>query len=437
MNLDEFPEAENVELGPASFFKEDARVDGKPVFLDRSGNPNTHGRFRASALIVTWPECGYTLEQYVSKMKQTFGSTEGKPEAIEKWAICKELYKKKKQDGSDWYHFHMFLQFNPPRQIRPTSLDQFCGTHPNLKQVQASAKDYAQVAGYLMKAGNFQMGMSTGKEDPVGTSLWTPDLRLQTWTIGILSKKDENKEKVRRQKEAEEIWELCNAEFASPFEIVAKYPHRALNSFNKIKDLVDFCTEARAVNAPLNGKRQLVAKDGVNCLNSPWVATIIDWWKQRFPDPDQDYRKATFPIRHKQLFIQGEPGCGKSTFCSEIFLSYRAYLGQQEADNWYAWRDWTYELMVFDEPAPLQIFSWLQVTCGAPCVLKLKLQRGQSRKTQRIPIVVSSQHDWRGLYNYAEATPTKQRDIVALEDRFTMVKIPSGKNIMNYLEFTK
>lgn len=333
-------------------------------------------QWQAKNLFFTWPQCDETKEVVLSRIRELFGSR----------LLTAIVAEEKHQNGDP--HLHAFVSLSEPYRCRSNQeLDALAGQHGNYQ----AARSPRQVIRYVTKGGNYLLhgkdqewlssyleGKSSATSEVHSALLKGVPLkqviRENPWTLRCVRQLEAALPYLQTSTRAEKDWVSCLPGIGSPTE------HEA-----------ELCT---------------------------WFNTNVGTGKNR------KHR----PIRTPQLWIQGPPGCGKTSLIQRLQRMLSIYLISDEEFQ-STWNDDVYDLAVLDEYNTARktitfLNRWLDGS-----MMPLAKKGGQTVKKQNVPTVILSNHSPREVYHkIADSHPVV---LEALCQRLQIITIPDGHGLHN------
>jgi len=265
-------------------------LPGKPA-LSPVGVKTVSQKFRIAAkrLFLTYPQCAVSKEVALQRILSVW------TERLE-WAIVAEESHK---DGTP--HLHCILSFHTKSNFKSADFADFVGEkHGNYQSVKSLKKCMA----YVKKCQHFVVhGVP-----PEDSTLKKPVAHLV--------------EMIQAGSRLSEIWNE---------EPVAFFLHG-----RKVKEMLAQVQEWTALSQRL----PWLLPTAASIYDSPQIASVQLWLEQNVRVPRV--------FKQPHLWIQGNPGIGKSTFLRDLQLRLQTFEPEQSNHYWDGWSD-DVELVVFDE----------------------------------------------------------------------------------------
>lgn len=301
--------------------------------------------------------------------------------------IGKELH----QDGEP--HLHLVVAFRETFRVNSAGFWDFvCNKHGDYRTVGRKAADKRRTINYVLKEGDTLVHGLTPEQ--------LEELRKEPAKRGIAQLYADIKDGHRG------------------LDLIERNPAQALQ-LKRIKELVALVESTAASEAVLAHFFSAVVYDLGHPMATglqqppPGATQLINWLNDnlggsRFPDR---------PIRAKQLWLVGTPGCGKSTFIGKLMGMLNTYVIAKEnfQDEW---RNGEFDLAIVDEFRGELPMSWLNSWLDGTRVALRRKGIAPILKTQNIPTIICSNFKPHEVYENAKPVVLE-----ALEGRLEVVEV--------------
>lgn len=345
-------------------------------------------RLQTNILFLTYPQCSLSKERVAQELCRKIPDI--------KWLkVVRESH-----GQTTGVHLHALLYLGTRLRTRDARFADIDGHHGNY----ASVRNFTAAIKYL------------DKEDTAPLILTLGDAPFVTRALEQLSRQVQTTGRTRgaKRKVTADIAQWLRE--GRPVKSVAKSEDPQVSSWMLMnsRKAVEFARMA----AP-EETRSLFPK--VNFSPTPVVRKIQLWLGTRWS------MSGSAPIKSPQLWIQGPPSCGKTTFSEVLIRCLKVYCVIPN-DKWYDGFDEDTEMMIFDEFGPewkLPLFQLNRLIDGSTVPLP---QRGVppfiKKATQNIPCLILSN------YSPEECFPNvSEVAMQALLSRLTIVVVPEGEFI--------
>jgi len=219
-------------------------------------------------------------------------------------------------------------------------------------------------------------------------------------------------------------------------DILKEFPHRAVSNLAHIRSLANFHANARM-------------HDDLDAQRKPWKGVAISKeWLRKHPFYDtncvskichwlnNNINEKKRPIRTRQLFIVGRPGCGKSTFLTQLEERLKVFPWPRHETFVDGWRDHKYDVATVDEfGGGMPFHTLLHILDGGTYSVP---QKGKAAviKRHNIPFIICSNKQADHCYTeYLNKNPECLGTLSGPKGRLLEVRIEDGVNLADAIEF--
>jgi len=218
--------------------------------------------------------------------------------------------------------------------------------------------------------------------------------------------------------------------------ILDTFPHRAISNLSQIKALCNFY--AHQYDSERLNRERLPWK-GV-AINKEWlrkhpfydtncVSKICHWLNNNINEKKR-------PIRTRQLYIVGRPGCGKTTFLKQLESRLKLFAWPRHETFVDGWCDFKYQVATIDEfGGGMPFHTLLHVLDGGTYSVP---QKGKAAvmKRHNIPFIICSNKQADACYTeYLNKNPECLGTLSGPKGRLLEVRIEDGVNLADAIEF--
>lgn len=329
--------------------------------------PNTF-RFNSLTLYATFPKCPTQKEVLVQNAQTKWGETPG----ITWYIACNENH----EDGD--VHSHILIKFASKINVRTADFADFLSYYDGNKYHgnYQSARNVNDIIKYIKKDGNYIAHPDTPEA--------SNKAKLSSTVAAML------------------------LEGKTMYEINKFDPGYTLVNLKKILEYKVFLTEELAAQG--ESIKRLPIPMEYEHFTHPCSRIIMTWLN------DNLYRRDR-PIRSKQLWIKGQPGCGKTTFSDLLSKINRVYFACYENDNFDGYSDDKFDMIIFDEYKSQKKITFLNSVIDGQ-TKRLNQKYGGTIKKINLPVIFFSNFLPFEAYSKAPAIT-----LDAFTDRLSIVEI--------------
>ena len=372
--------------------------------IAKTGENVTVGRFSATRLLLTFPQNPSPKEHVMALLRK-------KLPALKQACVSQERHK----DGEP--HLHAVVVLSASTTITRKGLESLSvppqGTRPlgiHILRIGKSPTDLARSVRYVCKDGNFLSYPDRWVDQYLNVS-WTKKSTVKN-VMEVIAKKIMD---------------------GVPISVLNdEYPGIVMQHLKKLEEYAVRVQRWKPIETRAEFLSSCWNDDVIS--HTPAFEIIRDWFldnlTSRIYPLSANGRHVARPIRTKSLMIIGPPGCGKSSFMAKFYEHLRIYPYPVGVSDWHdRWSDWYYDLCWFDEfHGGVHIWFLNQFLSGAPMPLN---RRGtpEQVKMHNVPCVFAGNKKLTEIYR--KAAEENDISLAALIDRFTVVTIDEGDNLMN------
>lgn len=323
---------------------------------------------------LTYPQCNLSRQRVLECLRVLGG------DKYQGAAVAQEHHK----DGS--LHIHAYLRLHTKRSFRDPRAFDIDGFHPNIQGVRHARKWLAYIR----------------KEDT--DALMDGDLE------SLLS------EEKPKQRITDDVARRIESG-ATATDIFNEYPGFYLMNKRKIEELQEFMVRKRQRLDKLDWE-EASARLADAQLEAGEIE-VRDWLLDNIKKPRVQ--------RQPQLWIQSEPGAGKTTLIQRLARYLAVFIMPMDGDKFYDGFADDYDLIVFDEMKSQFTLTWLnQFIDGSQ--MSVNVKGAKVLKTRNVPVIFLTNYGV--LSAYSKMSPSLQ----AFLDRLKTVQCTSLHALNSVLE---